>query len=141
MGILKNKIEDLEEDLLSIKQKKLQLNVRLDELNNTETKINEQIKRYTLITYNDQECRNSLISCAEKNSFSPNKIEKLKDWFSRWNIDCITDEVVDLIIETETHNEFFSQYNKSNGCISKNSGIINKVGKYFSKDRRGDDVN
>ena len=142
MGLLTNNIKQYEDEENSLKQKQLELNEKINTLKSKEDIAHQKKINCTLKTYLNNDTRQNLIDQAVQLKYSDEKTKKLKDLFSDWKQDNITEEAICLILEAESFVDFFNnKNNKKRENSQKKNNIINVLANYFIDDRGDDNVN
>lgn len=91
----KNPLEKYDNQLGKIKQEKLELKNRLEELEKLEINTLNDRKNAGMKKYMNKEKRERLLAEAEELGFSHEAIEKLREQAKDWNQDNISNETID----------------------------------------------
>ena len=109
----KNLLESYDNQLGRIRQEKLGLKKRLQELDELENNTLSERKNAGIKKYLDENKRNNILNEAEKLGFSHEAIEKLRDIARDWNQDNVSNDIIDEFVNLESYIENQAPHKKN----------------------------
>ncbi len=128
----KDPIQECDNQLRSIRQEKLELLKRIDELSDQENNTLNARRDAGIRKYIKHQDRERILSAAEKLGYSHDVISSLRDKSHDWNQDTVTNETIDKFVQLE-------QFIRSQAAYKSN--IFYRIGSWFPDDGGNDNDN